>query len=247
MILRGRRRPELDTDGLAEAAEAEAAEAEAAGAEARAAVARARAIRLRQEAESAQPVSGDDTSDVTSVDVDVEATTGTAISARRARPHRSSSKALSVGAAIVVLGACGAASGYMVWHHHLVAQKGLVAADFVAAARKDVAALMSLDFNKTQEDMQRIADNSTGAFKQHFPVIAQQLTQGLQRSKVVTTVTVGDVAVESMTDNSAVVLIAATTQAKEADGPPEPRSWHIALTLLRDGGQPKMSNVEFVQ
>jgi Mce-associated membrane protein len=140
-----------------------------------------------------------------------------------------------------------ATSGYFAWNHRAASQKRSGAAEFAAAARQDVAALMSLDFSKTNEDMQRIADNSTGAFKQHFPVIAQQLTQGLQRSKIVTTVTVTDAAVESMSLNSAVVLVAATTQAKEGDGPQEPRTWHIAVSLLRDGGRPKMSNVEFVQ
>ena len=64
---------------------------------------------------------------------------------------------------------------------------------------------------------------------------------------VPSTVTVHDVAVESMTDNSAIVLVAATTEAKGAEGPPQPRSWHIALGLRRDGGKPKMANIEFVQ
>jgi hypothetical protein len=41
--------------------------------------------------------------------------------------------------------------------------------------------------------------------------------RGLQRSKIVTTVTVNDVAVESMTENSAVVLVATTTEAKTAE------------------------------
>jgi Mce-associated membrane protein len=112
--------------------------------------------------------------------------------------------------------------------------------------------LMSLDFNKTKEDMQRISDNTTGSCKEHFPVVALQLTNGLQRSKVVTTVSVNDLAVESMSDNSAVVLVAATTQAKSPDDPQpndkqQLQSWHIVLTLLRDKGQPKMSKVEFVQ
>jgi Mce-associated membrane protein len=224
MIFRGRRAPSVSkTAALADAAEAEAAEVEA-----RATVARARAVRLRQQAETGQ-------------------VGGCAAAGGRQRRRRSTSKAMSTAAVIMLLGSLFAASGYFVWQHRIASQKRLGAADFAAAARQDVAALMSLDFNKTQEDMQRIAENSTGNFKQHFPVIAQQLSQGLQRSQVVTTVTVSDVAVESMTDNSAVVLVAATTKAKEADGPQEPRTWHIALTLQRDGGQPKMSNVEFVQ
>jgi Mce-associated membrane protein len=255
MIFRERRKPAPDADASGDAhdppgetvlALAEAAEAEAAEVEARAAAARVRATRLREQAEAAQPDRCDDSSTVEPDNTDHASATST-IRARRRWLHRPTSKAVSVGAAVMLMCSSFAVSAYVAWHHRIASQKRLGAAEFATAARQDVVALMSLDFNKTKEDMQRIADNSTGAFKQHFPVIAQQLTQGLQRSKIVTTVTVGDVAVESMSDNSAVVLVAATTQAKEADGPQEPRMWHIAVSLLREGGQPKMSNVEFVQ
>ncbi|HET9874509.1 MAG TPA: hypothetical protein VFQ37_01940, partial [Mycobacterium sp.] len=76
------------------------------------------------------------------------------------------------------------------------------------------------------------------------------LTKRLQASKVVTKTTVDDVAVESLTDNSAIVLVAATTEATGAAKPDDarpPQSWHIALGLTMDGGQPKMSSIEFVE
>jgi Mce-associated membrane protein len=159
---------------------------------------------------------------------------------------------MAVGAAIIVICASLVLSGYFVWVDRVASQKRQRSTEFAAAARQDVMTLMSLDFNKTKEDMQRISDNTTGNFKEHFPVVALQLTNGLQRSKVVTTVSVNDVAVESMSDNSAVVLVAATTQAKSLDNPQpndnqQLQSWHIVLTLLRDKGQPKMSKVEFVR
>jgi Mce-associated membrane protein len=255
MIFRERRKPASEADasvdpddppGETALALAEAAEAEAAEVEARAAAARARATRLRHQAGDAQPESGDDTA-TTTADESVAAPETKANRARRRWLQRPTSKAMGVGAAIMLMCGSFAASGYIAWQHRISAQKRESAAEFAAAARRDVGALMSLDFNKSKEDMQRIVDNSTGTFKQHFPVIAQQLTQGLERSKIVTTVEVTDVAVESMSGNSAVVLVAATTRAKEADGPQEPRTWHIAVSLLRDGGPPKMSNVEFVQ
>jgi Mce-associated membrane protein len=233
---------------------AEAAEAEAAAAEAQAAAARAHAIRLRQQAE-AKPDRSDaiDTADADpdGGDAAIASPANRSHAPRRRRLRRLTTKAIALGAAIILICASLALTGFFVWADRVASQKRQRTAEFAAAARQDVMTLMSLDFNKTKEDMQRISDNSTGSFKQHFPVVALQLTSGLQRSKVVTTVSVNDVAVDSMTDNSAVVLVAATTQAKTPEDPQpdgqQRQTWHIVLTLIRDKGQPKMSNVEFVQ
>ena len=234
---------------------AEAAEAEAAAAETQAAAARAHAIRLRQQAE-AEP---DGAVDPDAADADpggdgaaIDAPVNHSRAPRRRRLRRPTTKAVAVAAAILLICASLALTGFFVWSDRGESQKRQRTAEFAGAARQDVMTLMSLDFDKTKEDMQRISDNSTGNFKQHFPVVALQLTNGLQRSKVVTTVSVNDVAVESMTDNSAVILVAAMTQAKTPDDPQpndqqQRQTWHIVLTLVRDNGQPKMSNVEFVQ
>lgn len=219
---------------LAEAAEEEAAAAEA---EARAATARARAIRLRHQAEV---VPADSTA--------CEASPASIAAPRRWRLHRPPRKAAAVGATTLLICASLAASGYMVWHHHIAAQERQRTAEFAAAARQAAVTLMSLDSSKTKQDIDRISDISTGKFKDRFPMIAAQLSNGLQQSKVVvTTVTVNDVAVETMTDHSAIVLLAATTNAKKPDGADEPGYWHIAMALTKDGGKPKISNVEFVQ
>lgn len=230
----------------AEAAEAEAAATEA---EAQAAVARVRAVRLRRRLEAASAhQSGDaDTADRDS-DGDAPAVEVTTVAtARSRRLRRPSRKTLAAIAGIVLICVSLATSGYMYWQDRIALQHRQRAAEYATAAREGIGTLMSLDFNKTKDDLQRINDDSTGNFKNGFPEIAAQLTKGLEKSKVTTTVTVHDVAVESMTDSSAIVLVAATTEAKGPDGPPQQRSWHIALGLRRDGGKPKMANIEFVQ
>jgi Mce-associated membrane protein len=231
-----------------EAAEAEAAAAEA---EARAAAARAHAIRLRRQAEATLTASAavSDGTDCANLDGDCAAAESAAEATVRV-PHRwwgTRSKAVGVAAATLLICAALSASGFMAWQHHISSHHRQRVAAFAAAARQDVMALMSLDPNKSDDDMKRIGDNSTGTFKGSFPMIADQLTKGLQKSNVATTVTVNDVAVESITDNSAIVLVAATTEAKVPDGPSQLRSWHISLGLRTEGGRPKMSHVEFVQ
>ncbi|GFG74509.1 hypothetical protein [Mycobacterium botniense] len=231
---------------LAEAAEAEALAAEA---EARAAAARARAERLRRQAEAASSdrPDGRDTATPHADDTGPDAPAADTGPPRHRRLRHPGIKVTAVCAGLVLICASLAASGYMVWRDHAASQQKHRIAEYAAAARRDVAALMSLDFNKTKEDLQRIEDNSTGRFKSTFPAFADQLSKRLQQSKMVTTVTVNDVAVESMTDDSAIVLVAATTQATGPDGQLQPQPWHIALGLRRDGGQPKMSSIEFVQ
>ena len=135
----------------------------------------------------------------------------------------------------------------MVINHRHQAAEQQRSAEYAAAARQSVVTLMSLDFNKAKEDVQRIIDNSTGQFRDDFKNQADDFIKVAQDSKVITEVTVNATAVESMTNDSAVVLVSATSRVTNAAGAKqEPRSWRLSVNLQRDGGQIKMSKVEFV-
>jgi Mce-associated membrane protein len=244
---------------LAEEAEAEAAEAEAIAA---AAGARARAIRLRRQARVAEPeVVADVVAEpVESTEVDdagseSESTIESVVDEpdeqlARGRRRWRVSRLLKVLGAIVAV-ACTAAlitlSVLMVIDHRHQAADEQVRAEYAAAGRQSVVTLMSLDFNKAKDDVQRIIDNSTGSFKDDFKSQAEDFVKVAQDSKVITEVTVNAVAVESMTNDKAVVLVSATSRVTNAAGAKqEPRSWRLSVDLQRDGGQIKMSKVEFV-
>jgi Mce-associated membrane protein len=250
-----------DALALAEQAEAEAAEAEAMAAAARA---RARAARLRRQAQAA-PETAPDTADASSpesnedgepepVDVGeivVEESPAEAPAAKRARrlrwPGRSGWKAVAAG--VVILGAVAllAASGFMIYHHRQAQEDNQRAAEFAAAARQGVVTLMSLNFNNAKEDVQRIIDSSTGEFKADFESTAEDFAKIAQESKVVTDVTVNATGVDSMTDDSAVVLVAATSKITNTNGAnQDPRMWRLSVSVARDGDQIKLSKVEFV-
>jgi Mce-associated membrane protein len=244
---------------LAEEAEAEAAEAEAIAA---AAGARARAIRLRRQARVAEPeVVADVVAEpVESTEVDdagseSESTIESVVDEpdeqlARGRRRWRVSRLLKVLGAIVAV-ACTAAlitlSVLMVIDHRHQAADEQVRAEYAAAGRQSVVTLMSLDFNKAKDDVQRIIDNSTGSFKDDFKSQAEDFVKVAQDSKVITEVTVNAVAVESMTDDKAVVLVSAASRVTNSAGAKqEPRSWRLSVDLQRDGGQIKMSKVEFV-
>jgi len=251
-------------DALAEAAEAEAAEAEAVAAAARA---RARAIRLRREvaataATAAEPESSAievEAVDTPAVDADEDIDADEGVNAdedeaaeKPARLRRRPSKQLllKVGAAALVvvasLGLLGL-GGSMYWHHRNVEAQQRLSAEFAAAARQSVVTLMSLDFNKAEEDVKRILDNTTGDFKKDFENSAQEFVQVAQASKVVTEATVNAVAVQSMTKDTATVLVAVVTRVSNAASKTqEPRSWRLSVDVTRDGDQLKLAKVEFV-
>lgn len=64
---------------------------------------------------------------------------------------------------------------------------------------------------------------------------------------MVTQGTVNAAAVQSMDANSAVVLVAATSKITNAAGAKdEPRNWRLRVTVTDEGGQYKMSKLEFI-
>lgn len=257
---------------LAEEAEAEAAEAEAMAAAARA---RARAARLRRQALGADTGAGPEIADDPEIvdDADEDAVTESAdaepevadsdtaeaddsdagesdsapaASRRRRIPRPGWKAAVATVVALATVALLGA-SGYMVWTHRGAEKLRQQNAEYAAAARQSVVTLMSLDFNKAQEDVQRIIDNSTGQFKTDFESQAADFVKVAQDSKVVTEVSVNSTAVESMSDDAAEVLVAASSRVTNTAGAnQEPRTWRLSVSLKREDGQIKMAKVEFV-
>ncbi|ETZ98916.1 virB8 family protein [Mycobacterium kansasii 824] len=122
-------------------------------------------------------------------------------------------------------------------------------AEFAAAARQGVVTLTSLDFTNAKQGVQRILDNSTGTFRDDMAKVADDFIKVVEQSKVVEQGTVQAVAVDvdTMTDDSAVVLVASTSEVTNAAGArQDPRKFRLIVTITRDGDQLKMSKVEFV-
>ncbi len=260
--------PKADAMALLEEAEAEAAEAEALAAAARA---RARAARLRREAlaeaaaadteeapeaaesieptETAETVGVDDTvehGDAEATEETVEAVEPESRPRRRRRRLPTLSVAWKVAAIILILVFAGL-SGYMVWHDHDATEREQRAANFMAGARQGIVNMTSLDYNRAKEDVQRVLDSSTGQFRDDFQQRAKDFASVVEQSKVVTQGTVTAAAIESMDEHSASVLVSATSRISNAAGAKdEPRMWRLRVTVTEEGGQYKMSKVDFI-
>ena len=120
-------------------------------------------------------------------------------------------------------------------------------ANFVAGAKQGIVNMISLDFNRAKEDVQRVLDSSTGQFRDDFQQRAKDFVSVVEQSKVVTQGTVTAAALESMDEHSASVLVSATSRITNSAGAKdEPRMWRLRVTVNEEGGQYKMSKVDFV-
>ncbi|UGT92211.1 hypothetical protein LTS72_01865 [Mycobacterium ostraviense] len=192
------------------------------------------------EAERDSDVGGEDS------DVDVSADADEAPARRRLRLTRS---AVAAALAVMVILAALSGSLYMVVQHRDATRHRDRVAEFAAAARQGVVTLTSLDFTNAKQGVQRILDNSTGTFRDDMAKVADDFIKVVEQSKVVEQGTVQAVAVDvdTMTDDSAVVLVASTSEVTNAAGAKQdPRKFRLIVTITRDGDQLKMSKVEFV-
>lgn len=249
--------PMNDSDARPETSEAPhslaEAEEEAGRAQSRADEARARAMRLRRQADGTSRDQRDATDSADAKDGDAAVGRGAGNTeshsekSRRRWVRRPGWKAVRI-AAIVLVSASLATSGYMVWQDLTLARERQRAAEFATAARNGVEMFMSIDPDHAQENVQRILDNTTGPLKSQLEVTATFMVKNAQEAKVTTKATVEDVAVESMTDNSAVVLVVAKSDTTNPDKTKRPPvAWRLSVDLNRDSGQLKMSKVDFVQ
>ena len=182
------------------------------------------------------------TAEPTADDVDEQAPAG------KRRLRFPGLKAVAAGLVVVVIAGLLSVTGWMLWEHRKATAERHQTAEYAAAARQGVVNLMSMDYTQAKESVQRIIDGSIGKFKTNFEDTSNDLIKALQDSKMITKVTVNDTAVEGMDNETATVLVAATSHREGPEAPKEdqqPRVWRMVVTLERDGGQIKLSDVEF--
>lgn len=119
---------------------------------------------------------------------------------------------------------------------------------FVDAGSATAQALTTIDHRNAQADTQRIIDGATGAFRTDFVQRREPFIATVREAQSVSVGTVTASALESFTDNErATVLIAVTVKTTKASEPEqEPRLWRMRITVVREQGELKAQNVEFV-
>jgi Mce-associated membrane protein len=191
-----------------------------------------------------------DAADGPHIDQPAETDTSDTVAAPRgARRAAARTRLIATALAALLTTALLTATGFMLWQHQQAARQQQRAAEYAAAARQGVVNLMSIDYATAQDSVQRVLDSSTGRFRSNFAETAEDFVKALKDEKIVTKATVNEAAVESMTEDSAVVMVSATSRREGPQAPKDqqqPRLWRVVLTLQLDGDQIKMSGVEFV-
>lgn len=161
--------------------------------------------------------------------------------------RRPSGRAVARALVAVIVLVSLATGGYSIWNHQQIAAAQAREDEFLNAAREGVIALTTLDSGRATDDVKRVLDHSTGAFHTDFQTRSEDFTKVVEQSEVATQGEIIAAAVESMTDESAVVLVSAVSRVTNSAGAQqEPRVWRLSVTVTREGSELKMSKVEFV-
>lgn len=119
---------------------------------------------------------------------------------------------------------------------------------FLQVARQGALNLTTIDWRHADADVRRILDGATGEFYNDFGKRSQPFIEVLQQAKASTVGTITEAGLESLTGDTAQVLVAVSVQTSNAgEADPVPRVWRMRITVQRVGNQVKVSNVGFVQ
>ena len=108
-------------------------------------------------------------------------------------------------------------------------------------------ALTTIDHTRIDDDVQRILDASTGAFRADFAQRAESFTAAARKAQSTSVGTVSEAGVESADGESARVLVALTVMTSNRGTPAQqPKSWRTRVTVTKVDDMFKGSSVEFV-
>ncbi|MFE3289905.1 mce associated protein mas1a [Rhodococcus sp. NPDC059234] len=118
-------------------------------------------------------------------------------------------------------------------------------AEAVDTARDYSVALSSFDFQSLDANRQKIAQMSTPGFADKYNQMVDALRQIVTDGKGQATATADHVAVESLDDSGAVVLVFVDQQAKNVVSPDgNSQKYRMVVTLVRDGDRWVVDNVD---
>ncbi|MEU1994049.1 hypothetical protein ABZ511_06330 [Nocardia gamkensis] len=117
----------------------------------------------------------------------------------------------------------------------------------LAAARRIAGELVTLNHDSAKQNLDAIAADSTGSFRDQWDKISGNFVTVLQDGKVDSTGEVKDAGIVSIDSDHATVLTAVTSTVKNTEAPEgQQRVYRMKMTLDHTDGRWLVSNVEFV-
>ena len=116
----------------------------------------------------------------------------------------------------------------------------------VQAGRQAAINLTTIDHDHADADVRRILDSVTGPFREDFQARSGPFIDAVKKAQSVSVGTVTEAGLESIAGDEGQVLVAVTVKTRNGPGAEQPRYWRMRLTVDRQGGEAKVSKVDFV-
>lgn len=120
-------------------------------------------------------------------------------------------------------------------------------AHILDTAKQVAVNLVTLRHGSAREDLDRILQGTTGAFRDQFTDVSGSFGQVLEQGQVESTGEVKSAGLVDSDDSTATVIAAVTSTVKNTEAPEgDPRSYRMKVSLDKSGSEWLVSNVEFV-
>lgn len=141
-----------------------------------------------------------------------------------------------------------AVSGYFGYSHRQAEQAAQQRSEILEAASQGVVNLTTMDFERADEDVQKVLDGSAGEFRDEFEARSKDLVTVMQEAQVKSVGEVRRAAIERQDGDSADVLVAVAQKVSNAGGAAEePRGQRMRVTMQLEDGTYKIVKAGFVQ
>lgn len=148
-------------------------------------------------------------------------------------------------ALLVVLAALTGWLGYRAYQSHSVEQQREACLE---AGRSAAMSLTNVGWETVDVDVQRVLDSASGTFYDDFQKRADSYREVVKQVQSKSEGAITSSALESVADNTAKVLVSVTVKSSNAGVPEQaPQFWRMRLTVEKNAGQAKVSDVEFIE
>lgn len=154
-----------------------------------------------------------------------------------------SGRVVGLGFVVVLTVLC----GWLGFQANQARQDADLRALLVQVAKQGAVNLTTIDYEQAESDAQRILDSATGQFRDDFQNRSAPFIDVVKQAKSKSVGTVTGAGLESLSGQQGQVLVSVTVTTTSNGRPEEqPRYWRMRITVAKEDGGAKVSNVDFV-
>jgi len=148
---------------------------------------------------------------------------------------------------VVLVVATGVLVAWYGWRIHEDRQAQVRDGIYLQTARQAALNLTTISYTEADQDIKRILDSTTGAFRDDFERRSAPFLDVVKQARSTSRGAVTEAGLESVDGDRAQVLLAVSVRTALAAGEPgPPRNWRMRISVEKAGDGAKISNVQFV-